>query len=183
MQKFLTWTLDTIREEGSSFSWMEEYRYEWTPLVLSAVSKIIKGQTVLIVTDDNCRWFGKYITSRINHKNLNRPFLPIFPLETIFPNFKSLDTTLDLELLEDMLDISYPSGYFIWYIGKKHHPYSKFAYRSDENFLWTLNNEVPNGFRIRASDELLDIRLLQLFKLFNKTIDIVLFGEMIHEIK
>ena len=42
-------------------------------------------------------------------------------------------------------------------------------------------DEVPNGFRVRASDTLLDMRLLQLFKLFNKTIDIVLFGEMINE--
>jgi len=71
MQKLLTWTLKSIREEDSSFSWMEEYRYEWTPLVKSAVSKIRDGYSVLIITDDENRWFAKYIMSKINHKDLN----------------------------------------------------------------------------------------------------------------
>ena len=41
MQQLLKWTLQTIREEESSFSWMEEYRYEWAPLVKSAVGQSI----------------------------------------------------------------------------------------------------------------------------------------------
>ncbi len=177
MQQLLKWTLESIREEDS-FSWMEEYRYEWTPLVQSAVSKIIEGQTVLVVTDDDNRWFGKYIMSKLNCKERNRPFLPFFPLETIFPNLKSLNSTQDLELLDDMLDIAYPNGHFLWYIGKADHLYTKFVYRSDENFLWIMDEEVQNSFKLRSSDVLLDIKLLQLFKLFNKTIDVGLFGEI-----
>ncbi len=176
MQKLLTWTLESIREEDSSFSWLEEYRYEWTPLVKSAVSKIRDGYSVLIITDDENRWFAKYIMSKINHKDLNRPFLPIFPLETIFPNLKTLNSVVDFELLGDMLDISYKEGYYIWYIGKSDHTYAKFSYKNDDNFLWVLDDEIPNSFRFRSHDPLLDIKLLQLFKLFNKTIDIALFN-------
>ena len=51
-------------------------------------------------------------------------------------------------------------------------------YRSDENFLWIMDEEVQNSFKLRSSDVLLDIKLLQLFKLFNKTIDVGLFGEI-----
>lgn len=178
MQQLLAWTLESIREEDSSFSWMEEYRYEWTPLVASAVSKIMEGQTVLVVTDDENRWYSKYIMSKINHKERNRPFLPFLPLETIFPNLKSLNSTQDLELLEDMLDIAYPNGYYMWYIGKADHQYTKFVYRSDENFLWIMDEEVQNSFKLRSSDPLLDIKLLQLFKLFNKTIEVALFGDI-----
>ena len=63
MQQLLKWTLDTIREEESCFSWMEEYRYEWAPLVKSAVSQTLNGKTALIVTDESHEWFGKYISN------------------------------------------------------------------------------------------------------------------------
>ncbi|TQV62003.1 MAG: hypothetical protein FNT15_08155, partial [Sulfurovum sp.] len=37
MQKLLDWTLDAIRMEDSSFSWIEEYRYDWVPLIERAI--------------------------------------------------------------------------------------------------------------------------------------------------
>jgi hypothetical protein len=178
MQKLLDWTLEAIRSEESDFSWMEEYRYEWVPLVESAVSKIIEGQSVLLVTDEGSRWFGDYAATRINLLENNRPLLPFFSLEAIFPNLASFVTTQELSLLEDMLEISFPNGYFIWYIGSGDHPYTKLAYRSDENFLWIIDEEVQNSFPLRGSDALRDIKLLQLFKLFNQSIDAALFGEL-----
>ena len=72
MQQLLKWTLETIREEESCFSWMEEHRYEWAPLVKSAVSQSIEGKTVLVVTDESRRWFGKYILHSINDLQKNR---------------------------------------------------------------------------------------------------------------
>jgi hypothetical protein len=178
MQKLLSWTLDTIRNEESGFSWMEEYRYDWAPLVKSATIKIIEGQTLLIVTDDENLWFGDYITSKINTVNNNRPFLPIYLLKSIFPNISTVATAQDIELLEDMLDISYPNGYFIWYIGRGDHPHTKIVYRNDDNFIWMIDEEVQNSFPLRKSDTLIDIKLLQLYKLFDQTIDAALFGEL-----
>ena len=178
MQKLLGWTLDTIRQEESDFSWMEEYRYDWAPLIQSATSKIISGQTLLVVTDKENNWFGDYIISKINSISNNRPFLPIYLLKSTFPNLSAINSTQEIELLEDMLDISYPNGYFIWYIGRGDHPYTKIVYRNDDNFIWMMDDEVQNSFPLRGSDSLRDIKLLQLYKLFSQTIDAVLFGEL-----
>jgi hypothetical protein len=80
--------------------------------------------------------------------------------------------------MEDMLDISFPGGYFIWYIGDSAYNYTKIAYHNDENFLWVMNDEVPNSFPFRDSDPLLDIKLIQLYKLFDQTVEAVLYGEV-----
>jgi len=177
MQQLLKWTLETIREEDC-FSWMEEYRYEWAPLVKSAVGQLVEGKSVLILTDIPRKWFGKYILESINAPHKNRPLLPVFPLVELFPNVGTLSSTQDLQLLEDMLDIAYPNGYFIWYIGKGDHPFTKFAYRCDDSFLWIMDEEVENSFALRSSDEMLDIKLLQLYKLFDKTLSQALFGDL-----
>jgi hypothetical protein len=178
MQQLLKWTLDTIREEESCFSWMEEYRYEWAPLVKSAASQVVEGKTVLIVTDESHKWFAKYILNAINDLGKQRPFLPFYQLAENFPNLQNIHTTQDIELLEDMLDISYPNGYYIWYIGRGDHSYTKLAYRNHDNFLWVLDEEVQNSFTLRSSDPLLDLKLLQLYKLFDSTLTAVLFGDL-----
>jgi hypothetical protein len=178
MQELLKWTLETIREDESCFSWMEEHRYEWAPLARSAVSQSIEGKTVLILTDEPRKWFGKYIVNTVNDMQKNRPLLPFYQLSESFPNLHNSHNTQGLELLEDMLDISYPNGYYIWYIGKGDHPYTKLAYRGEENFLWILDEEVQNSFALRSVDTLLDIKLLQLFKLFDNTLSAVLFGDL-----
>ena len=178
MQQLLKWTLETIREEESSFSWMEEHRYEWTPLVKSAVSQSINGKPALIVTDDDNQWFANYVLKNINDIKKNRPFLPFYSLSSMFPQISHLKTTRDLQLLEDMLDISYPHGYYIWYIGRGEHPYSKLAYRDDDNFLWIMDEEVQNSFAFSSNDTLLDTKLIQLFKLFEDTLCATLFGDL-----
>ncbi|RLA66654.1 MAG: hypothetical protein DRQ78_03835 [Epsilonproteobacteria bacterium] len=178
MQQLLKWTLDTIREEESSFSWMEEHRYEWSPLIKSSIAQVIEGKTVLIVTDESRKWFAKYILNSINDLSKHRPLLPFYQLTECFPNLHDINTTQNIQLLEDMLDISYPNGYYIWYIGKGDHPYTKLACRSDDNFLWLMDEEVQNSFALRSTDTLLDIKLIQLFKLFDKTLSAALFGEL-----
>lgn len=178
MKQFLKWTLESIREEDSSFSWMEEYRYEWAPLAKSAVSQSVEGKTALIVTDESHEWFAKYILNNINDLKKNRPLLPFYPLNNCFPHLQLMKSTQELQLLEDMLDISYPNGYYIWYIGKGDHPYTKIAYRNDDSFLWVMDEEVQNSFALRSADKLLDIKLLQLFKLFDNTLSAALFGDL-----
>jgi len=78
MQQLLKWSLDTIRENDSCFSWMEEFRYEWSPLVKSAVSQAIDGKAVLVLTDESCEWFAHYIISSINDLYKQRPLLPFY---------------------------------------------------------------------------------------------------------
>jgi len=178
MQQLLKWTLDTIREEESCFSWMEEYRYEWAPLVKSAVSQVVEGKTILIVTDDSRKWFGKYIVNAVNDMGKQRPLLPFYQLADNFPQLHTILATAEIQLLEDMLEISYPNGYYIWYIGRGDHPLTKLSYRNQDNFLWVLDEEVQNSFALRSADPLLDIKLLQLYKLFDATLSAVLFGDL-----
>jgi len=177
MQQLLKWTLKTIRDEDC-FSWMEEYRYEWAPLVKNAVSQILEGKSVLLLTDIPRKWFGRYILENVNVLQKNRPLLPVFPMEEMVPGIGTFSSTQELQLLEDMLDISYPNGYFIWYIGKGDYPFTKFAYRCSDSFLWVMDEEVENSFLLRSSDEMLDIKLLQLYKLFDKTLSEALFGDL-----
>ncbi len=178
MQELLKWTLEAIRNEESDFSWMEEYRYEWAPLVKSAVSQMLEGKTVLLVTDENHEWFKSYILTAVNDLRKNRPLMPVYSLTDGFPNLRSIHSTQEIQLLEDMFDISYPNGYFIWYIGKGDHPYTKMSYRNEDSFLWILDEEVQNSFSFRSSDPLLDIKLLQLYKLFDATLSAALFGDL-----
>jgi hypothetical protein len=161
---------------------MEEYRYEWAPIAKRALEQIVEGKTVLIVTDESTKWFSNYILSSINNLSNARPLLPFYQLAKCFPNLEGIKSSQDIELLEDMLDISYPNGYFIWYIGKGDHPYTKLAYRNQDNFLWIIDEEVENSFVVKSSDKNLDIKLLQLYKLFDATLEAVLFGELDLEI-
>jgi hypothetical protein len=178
MTPILNWTLSTIREENSSFSWMEECRYDWVPVIQSAVKKILEGQSILVLTDESRAWYARYIANKINGLKSERPFLPIYTLKSMFPNLDKMKSTEELDLLEDMLDISYPNGYFIWYIGSAESIYTKFVFRNDENLLWIIDGDVPNSFYLRNGRISLDIKLIQLFKLFNKTIDASLFNEL-----
>ena len=104
--------------------------------------------------------------------------MPFYELADCFSHLKKLNSSQDLQLLGDMLDISYPNGYYIWYIGKGEHPYTKLAYRLDNSFLWIFDEEVQNSFTLRSSDKQLDIKLIQLYKLFDKTLFSAIFGEL-----
>lgn len=178
MQHLLDWTLETIREQEACFSWLEEYRYEWAPLVNSAVSQVVAGKTVLILTDESRDWFGQYIMSHINSLDNNRPLLPFYHLKQSFTNFTRLSSISDIELFEDMLDISYPNGYYIWYIGREDSPCTKLAFRDDTTFSWLIDGEIQNSFKLKSSDNRLDVKLLHLYRLFDKTISASLFGDL-----
>ncbi len=178
MPKLLEWTLDAIREESSDFSWMEERRYVWTPVVESLLSRLLEGQAVLLLTDPKRRWFEHYILDAINAPERNRPFLSVQSLRGVFADIQGIDTSLRLTLLEDMLEITYPQGYLIWYIGEGSHAYTKIAYQKENNFLWLIGDEVAGSFPLRGSDPLLDSKLLQLYRLLDRSIDAALYGQV-----
>jgi len=175
---FNDWTLKSIREEGSSFSWMEEHRFNWIPQVQNALSKILEGYSVIIVTDKEFKWYGDYIVNKINQANKNRPFIPIYRLECIFPTAYSLNEASELDALYDMLDISYNGSYLFWYVGSGDHKHYEFIEQDKSSIIWRLNHEVEGLFSLNRNDELIDIKLLQAFRLFDKALDIALIGEI-----
>ncbi len=178
MQKLLEWTLEAIRAENSDFSWMEEFRFDWVPPAKSAVSRLLEGQSMLLFSDPPREWFCHYTLNSINDIQRRRPFLPIYSLKSIFPKFTEIESSQDQQLLEDLLDISFPEGYFFWYIGEGSHKYAKIALDHESNFLWLLDEHVPGCFPLRRHDPLLDIKFLQLYRLFERTVEAAIFNEV-----
>lgn len=178
MQEFLKWTLETIRKDAFLMSWMEEKRLEWVPLAASMLEKLLRGRVFIIMTDDEREWFSSYAVHFINRSSKNRPLLPFIPLKTVLPNVDELKTKKDLELLDDMLSLTFPNGYTFFYIGKSNNIKSQIAKSQDDSFLWMIDEEMQNSFYLRSNDESLDVKLIQLFRLLDKSIDALLFAEV-----
>jgi len=178
VQQLLKWTLETIRKDGSLMSWMEEKRFEWVPLISSMLENLLAGQTIIVITDDDREWFGEYSLRKINEGGKNRPMLPFVSIKTFFPNIHQLKTKEDIELLEDMLAQSFSNGYTFFYIGKSTDIKMQLAKRHDDSFLWVLDEHLQNSFYLSSGDDLLDIKLIQLHRLLDKSINAVLFAEV-----
>jgi hypothetical protein len=178
MQAFLKWTLDTIRKEGSWMSWMEEKRLEWVPLAASRLQNLMDGHTFIILADEEREWFAHYMISSINKNPGSRPLLPFIALKSLFPNLEKLRTREEIELLEDMLSLSFPQGYTLFYVGKSNDFKSQIAKRRDDSFMWLLDEQMQNSFYLSSADELLDVKLIQLYKLMEKTIDALLYAQV-----
>jgi hypothetical protein len=178
VQKFLKWTLDNIRKDSSMMSWMEEKRFEWVPLNVSMLKNLMDGHTIIVITDDDREWFSNYILSDINKLSKNRPLLPFVSLKSIYPNLPTLKTKEDIELLENMLMQTFPQGYTYFYIGKNNNIKMQIAKRRDDSFIWVMDEQLQNSFFLSSGDENLDIKLIQLYKLLDKSIDALLFAEV-----
>ena len=177
-QDFSSWTLERIREEGTSLNWMEERRFDWAPLAATAIDRLINAQTFLLITDRKREWFARYILSRLNKYDGHRPLLPIVSLGTVFPYIDELKNEEQMTVLEDMLTLSFPAGYTFFYIGRGNDPRAQIAKRKDDSFSWLLDERSQNSFYLDSKDENLDIKLIQLITLFDKSIDAILFSEV-----
>ncbi|GEM_PF-57334 len=175
---FSLWTLEQIRAKGSAMSWMEERRFDWVPIAASAIERLISTQTLLLITDREREWFARYTLSKLNKINTERPLLPIMSLGTIFPYIDKINDSEQLEILEDMLSLAFPNDYFFFYIGKGSDPRSQIAKSKNNSLLWLLDEMMQNSFTLRSDDEELDIKLIQLLTLFDKSIDAILFSEV-----
>lgn len=176
MQAYLDWTLRSIRK-SENFSWMEERRLEWVPLAISRLQTLLDGKTFVVITDSQREWFSKYILSSVNRQTSNRPFLPFVDLKSFFPNLGSIKTAEDVSLLEDLLSVAFPNGYIFFYIGVSNDFSSQIAKKRDDSFMWILDEQIQNSFFLSLKDEDLDIKLIQLYKLLDKTINVLLFPE------
>lgn len=180
-QKLLKWTIEAVRNDETMMSWLEERKYEWVPLVKNAVSRLMEGSAIIIITDPEREWFGKYVLQSVNKSSKGRPYLPIYSIESLFPNYRAIRTDEELELINDMLGISFRQNYIYWYVGKFDDSCSQIALRKDDSFLWVMDQEYQNSFPLSSIDDLLDMRLLQLFRIFDKTVSSALFNEVLLE--
>ena len=178
MQQLVNWTLDAIRADDPVMSWMEERRFEWVPLISDCIGRMMEGASLLVVTDKEREWFGKYVVSTVNKGGRSRPYLPVYDLAGMLPGLDGIHNDEQMELARDMLSVSFSGNFIFWYIGKSDDPRIKLAKKSDDSFLWVMDQEIQNAFFLRSADEFLDLKLLHLMRLFDKTLDAVLFNEL-----
>lgn len=178
---FAKWMLDAIRAEGAGCNWVEEQRFEWTSATAILLTQILAGKTVVLITDVHRKWFQHYISQSINQLSKERPLIPIISLDRLYPEFDRMTGSETMQILIDLLELSYKGDYFFWYIGRGGDSRADIAKRSDQSCLWFMDETFVNAVQLRSSDPLLDIKLLQLYRLFDKALDAALFGEVILE--
>ena len=176
----LSWTIETIRADDGLGSWLEERKYEWVPLVSDLLTKVLslESKTVIIITDKEYEWYAKYILSKINSSKLNRPYLPFVHIKSYADNLDKVSGSDDIALLSDMLDITFKKNYIFWYIGSYNSPRANIAKHTNGNFLWIFDQQMHNSFYLSSTDKIIDIKLMQLYRLFDKTLSAALFGEI-----
>ena len=178
MQNFEKWMLDAIRSDGASLSWIEENRFEWTTIVELALSQVLEGKTIVLITDRERKWFEQYVGTSLNKLSSDRPLIPIVSIESLYPHYDEISGSKMIDMIDDLLLMSYQENYFFWYIGKGDDKRVDIAKRKDNSFLWIFDEDFHNAFTMKSYDGLLDIKLLQLFFLFNLSLSAALFGEV-----
>ena len=178
MPDFAQWSLDAIREEGGSLSWLEEQRFDWTTTTSHAIEQILNGKTIIIITDEKRKWFETYILSSINTELLERPLLPIVSIDSLYSHYNGISGGEKIDILDDMISLSYKDDYFFFYIGKGDDKRADIAKRRDNSYFWIFDEDFHNAFTMKSYDSYLDIKLLQLYKLLNSSINAAMFGEV-----
>jgi hypothetical protein len=178
MPDFAQWSLDAIREEGGSLSWLEEHRFEWSKTTAFALEQILNGKTIILITDEKRKWFENYILSSINGLLLERPLIPIISIDNIYTHYNNVSGGEIIDIIDDMISLSFKDDYFFWYIGKGDDKRSDIAKRKDESYFWIFDEDFNNAFTLKSYDTDLDIKLLQLYKLFDASLNAAMFGEV-----
>ncbi len=175
---FAQWSLDAIRDEDGALSWLEEQRFNWATTSSAALSQILEGKTIIIITDEKRKWFENYILSSINSGRLDRPILPIVSVDSLYQHYNSINGGEMIDILDDMISLSYKENYLFWYIGSGDDKRSDIAKRRDNSYFWIFDEDFHNAFKLKSYDSYLDIKLLQLYRLFNASLNAAMFGEV-----
>jgi len=178
MQEFAQWSLDTLREEGASLSWLEEHRFDWATSTSLALEQILDGKTIILITDNKRKWLENYILTHINSARLERPLLPIVSMDSLYSHFDKTKGGEMIDMIEDMMSLSYKDNYFFWYIGSGDDKRADIAKRKDSSYFWIFDEEYSNSFMLKSYDKNLDIKLLQIYRQFDLSLNAALFGEV-----
>jgi len=178
MPDFAQWSLDAIREEGGSLSWLEEARFEWSKTTAYALEQILQGKTIILITDEKRKWLETYIVSSLNSAMLDRPLIPIVSMDNLFVHYNNISGGDMIDIVDDMISLSYKDDYFFWYIGIGDSKRSDIAKRRDNSYFWIFDEDFNNAFTLKSYDKMLDIKLLQLYRLFDASLNATMFGEV-----
>jgi hypothetical protein len=175
---FAHWSLDAIREEGGSLSWLEELRFEWSKTTAYAIEQILSGKTIILIVDEKRTWFEQYILCSLNSATPERPLIPIISIDSIYTHYNGVNGGEMIDIVDDMISITFKDDYFFWYISKGDDKRSDIAKRKDNSYFWLFDEDFNNAFTLKSYDSALDIKLLQLYRLFNSSLNAAMFGEV-----
>jgi len=175
---FAQWSLDAIRDEDGALSWLEEQRFNWATTSSAALSDILDGKTIILITDEKRKWLESYILSSINNDKIDRPILPIVSIDSLYPHYNNINGGEMIDVLDNMISLSYKDNYIFWYIGRGDDKRSDIAKRKDSSYFWIFDEDFHNAFTMKSYDSHLDIKLLQLYRLFNSSLNAAMFGEI-----
>ncbi len=181
---FFSWTIKAIRDDASKPTWLEDRKSEWVPLVEHTLRHIIlDAYTVILLSDKERCWFVEYALGYLNSSRRMRPFFPIYApassIASMLSPYNARQSTEMIPLIRDMLSISFGEKYLFWYVGRIDDFNAKLAFSHDYNFNWILDEQMSNSFSLSSVDETLDIKLLQLLRIFDKSLSAALFGEIV----
>lgn len=170
MENISDWLLNTIRNDeknGITSGWLEEKRFLVLPHMSRTLKHILEGGSVIVLTDEQREWFGDYIITHINQHHNGRPFFPIVQIKHLHDmiDSSSKDGGSFMPIV-NMLDMMY-SNYRFWYIGKNN-TRANFVKdnRCQQGWHWIFDeNDI-----FSSTDEKLDYKLLNLFKLFERAL-------------
>lgn len=175
---FAQWSLDAIRDEDGALSWLEEQRFNWATTLSQALSQILEGKTIVLITDQKRKWFENYILSSINGDKIDRPILPIISVDSLYQHYNNISGGEMIDILDNMIALSYKDDYFFWYIGSGDDKRSDIAKRRENSYYWIFDEEYHSSFTLKSYDNMLDIKLLQLYRLLNSSLNAAMFGEV-----
>lgn len=171
---FANWTLGLCRKGNDmALSWLEERRFEWCNVSYHFINSVIRKESSIILCTDNKRaWFANYILQNINNVK-SRPLLPIFYMNSILPHSAELNT----QLVEDMFNIAF-KNHILWYIGRTDNKLATLAIEQQDSFIWAFDSNLHTAFHLDSNESGVDIKLLQLFSVLDKSIDAIMFNEL-----
>lgn len=173
---YLRYLLETIRDGGTFMSWLESRRLEFGALMSVKLKFLLEGKSFILLCDEDRTWYKWYFLQKINARN-HRPFLPIFALENFYSN--KIKNNEDILLLNDLLDTAFPNGFMYFYIGTHIDKKFQIARSRDDSLLWLFDEQLQDSFLLYSKDKDLDEKLISLYKLFDKSMDAILFSKVI----
>lgn len=172
---YLSYLLEVIRSGGVCMSWLESKRLEFGALMMVKFKPLLEGKSLILLCDEERAWYERYFLQKINAKT-HRPFVPIFSLENFYSH--KIRTNEDIALLNDLLEVAFPNGFMFFYIGASADKKFQIAISRDDSLLWLFDEQLQNSFSLISQDKDLDEKLISLYKLFDQSLDAILFNQV-----
>ena len=185
MKNLSEWMLTTIREENNKIllnsDWLEFDRFEWEGLLSRVISFLLNEGTFLLCTDEKYDWFARYISINLNRIGENRPLIPVFLLKEILPNIAQFNASQNINVIHDMLSLGFRK-YAFWYVGNTNNPMGQLALsKPQDSFFWIFDESIQSALRLDSKDSMIDYKLIQMYKIFEKALFGVIFGDIVIE--